>query len=284
MIVLTWVATRNLPGLLEVGVLRRFHVDAATRYATTSITRYLIVFTGVILGLSMLGLRWANLQWLAAGFLRGARIRPAGNFREFHFRIDRLVRTSLPHRRHRHHRQRRRHCRAHPYARNDDHGLGQQRSRRPEQEFHHRSARQLDAIGFNDASRHQNRHRVSQRSARGAENIARHRQLAFASFARSRTLMPDDRLRRQHAEFRIARLRRRNRPARFASKTSCNFASWKCAESTTSSWRFRNAISGFATRKIYDRARTRKTKHRRVPKRNRNQPPSVAAISDSKRA
>jgi potassium efflux system protein len=71
MIVLTWVATRNLPGLLEVGVLRRFHVDAATRYATTSITRYLIVFTGVILGLSMLGLRWANLQWLAAGFSVG---------------------------------------------------------------------------------------------------------------------------------------------------------------------------------------------------------------------
>jgi potassium-dependent mechanosensitive channel len=71
MIVLTWVATRNLPGLLEVGVLRRFHVDAATRYAATSVTRYLIVFTGVILGLSMLGLRWANLQWLAAGFSVG---------------------------------------------------------------------------------------------------------------------------------------------------------------------------------------------------------------------
>lgn len=71
MIVLTWIATRNLPGLLEVGILRRFHVDAATRYATTSITRYLIAFTGVILGLSLLGLRWANLQWLAAGFSVG---------------------------------------------------------------------------------------------------------------------------------------------------------------------------------------------------------------------
>ena len=70
-IVLTSVATRNLPGLLEVGILRRFHVDAATRYAMTSVTRYLIVFTGVIIGLSMLGLRWANLQWLAAGFSVG---------------------------------------------------------------------------------------------------------------------------------------------------------------------------------------------------------------------
>ncbi|MEP6485003.1 MAG: mechanosensitive ion channel domain-containing protein [Rudaea sp.] len=70
-VVLTAIATRNLPGLLEVGILRRFHVDAATRYAMTSVTRYLIVFTGVILGLSMLGLRWANLQWLAAGFSVG---------------------------------------------------------------------------------------------------------------------------------------------------------------------------------------------------------------------
>jgi potassium efflux system protein len=71
MLALTWVATRNLPGLLEVGMLRRLHVDAATRYALTSVTRYLILFTGTIFGLSMLGLRWSNLQWLAAGFSVG---------------------------------------------------------------------------------------------------------------------------------------------------------------------------------------------------------------------
>src|SRR5579885_3685523 len=48
LLLLTWVATRNLPGLLEVGVLRRFPVDAPTRYAITSLTRYLIVFAGTI--------------------------------------------------------------------------------------------------------------------------------------------------------------------------------------------------------------------------------------------
>jgi potassium efflux system protein len=68
---LTWVATRNLPGLLEIGLLRRIHIDAATRYAITSVTRYLIVFAGTIAGLSLLGLRWSNLQWLAAGFSVG---------------------------------------------------------------------------------------------------------------------------------------------------------------------------------------------------------------------
>jgi len=68
---LTWVATRNLPGLLEVGLLRRLQVDAPTRYAITSVTRYVIVFAGTIFGLSLLGLRWSNLQWLAAGFSVG---------------------------------------------------------------------------------------------------------------------------------------------------------------------------------------------------------------------
>ena len=68
---LTWVATRNLPGLLEVGVLRRFNIDAATRYAVTSLTRYILVFAGTTAGLSLLGFRWSNLQWLAAGFSVG---------------------------------------------------------------------------------------------------------------------------------------------------------------------------------------------------------------------
>jgi potassium efflux system protein len=68
---LTWVATSNLPGLLEIGLLRRIHLDAATRYAITSVTRYLIVFAGTIAGLSLIGLHWANLQWLAAGFSVG---------------------------------------------------------------------------------------------------------------------------------------------------------------------------------------------------------------------
>jgi potassium efflux system protein len=68
---LTWAGTRNLPGLLEVGILRRFDIDAPTRYAITSVTRYVIVFTGLMFGMSMLGLHWSNLQWLAAGFSVG---------------------------------------------------------------------------------------------------------------------------------------------------------------------------------------------------------------------
>ncbi len=68
---LTWLATGNLPGLLEVSVLRRLNVDAPTRYAVTTITRYVILFTGTCAGLALLGLRWSSFKWLAAGFSVG---------------------------------------------------------------------------------------------------------------------------------------------------------------------------------------------------------------------
>jgi potassium efflux system protein len=68
---ITFAATRNLPGLLEIGMLRRIHLDAPTRYAITSIVRYLIVLVGVLSGVGLLGVHWSNLQWLAAGLTVG---------------------------------------------------------------------------------------------------------------------------------------------------------------------------------------------------------------------
>ena len=70
-IVLTWVATRNLPGLLEVGVLRRLRVDAPTRYAIVAVSRYAIVTIGIIFGIGRLGVHWNQLQWMAAAFTVG---------------------------------------------------------------------------------------------------------------------------------------------------------------------------------------------------------------------
>lgn len=68
---LTFVAARNLPGLIEIGLLSRVSIDAASRYAITSVSRYVIVLVGVMLGLSLLGLRWGQLQWMAAALTVG---------------------------------------------------------------------------------------------------------------------------------------------------------------------------------------------------------------------
>ena len=68
---LTYVAARNLPGLLEIGLRSRVHMDAASRYAITSVSRYAIVMFGIILGLGLLGLHWGQLQWMAAALTVG---------------------------------------------------------------------------------------------------------------------------------------------------------------------------------------------------------------------
>ncbi len=68
---LTVVAARNLPGLLEIGLLSRVNMDAGSRYAITNVLRYAIVMVGIVAGLGLLGLRWGQLQWLAAALTVG---------------------------------------------------------------------------------------------------------------------------------------------------------------------------------------------------------------------
>lgn len=69
--VLTITAARNIPGLLEIMLLERLPLDPSVRYATTAITRYLIVLLGVIIGSHMVGVGWGQVQWLAAALTFG---------------------------------------------------------------------------------------------------------------------------------------------------------------------------------------------------------------------
>jgi potassium-dependent mechanosensitive channel len=68
---LTAVGARNMPGLIEIGLLSRTRIDAASRYAITSILRYAIVIAGSLIGLGLLGMRWSQLQWMAAALTVG---------------------------------------------------------------------------------------------------------------------------------------------------------------------------------------------------------------------
>jgi len=70
-LVLTTIGARNLPGLIEISLLSRTHIDAASRYAITSMLRYAITIGGTIIGLGFLGMRWSQLQWLAAALTVG---------------------------------------------------------------------------------------------------------------------------------------------------------------------------------------------------------------------
>ncbi len=69
--VITFVAARNVPGLIDFAVLQRLPFDAGLRYATSAVCRYGIVTLGVIMGFRLIGLGWANVQWLVAAMTVG---------------------------------------------------------------------------------------------------------------------------------------------------------------------------------------------------------------------
>lgn len=68
---LTAVAARNLPGLLEITLLQNLSLQPGSRYAITAISQYVVAFIGIALTLGALGLRWSQLGWIAAALSVG---------------------------------------------------------------------------------------------------------------------------------------------------------------------------------------------------------------------
>jgi potassium-dependent mechanosensitive channel len=62
---------KNVPGLLEFTVMRRFAFDAGAKYAFSSIARYIVIIIGVSIVSAMLGVQWSKVQWLAAALTFG---------------------------------------------------------------------------------------------------------------------------------------------------------------------------------------------------------------------
>ena len=65
LLLLQFVA-RNLPGLMEITILRHLGMDGGIRYAMTTITRYSITIIAIFVALNILGVNWSQAQWLVA--------------------------------------------------------------------------------------------------------------------------------------------------------------------------------------------------------------------------
>ncbi len=65
-VILTYVAAKNLPGLLEIALLQQLPFDNAARYAIASISRYVILMFGIVLTFQFVGVSWGSIQWLVA--------------------------------------------------------------------------------------------------------------------------------------------------------------------------------------------------------------------------
>lgn len=68
---LTFIAARNIPGLLSLIVFNRLNLGPGGNFAFTTIVRYFIVLLGVVLGLGKIGITWDKVQWLAAAITLG---------------------------------------------------------------------------------------------------------------------------------------------------------------------------------------------------------------------
>ncbi len=71
MSLVTFAAARNIPGLLEITVLRQLTLDSGARYAITAVSRYLITVLGIVLAFGQLGINWSHVQWLLAAISVG---------------------------------------------------------------------------------------------------------------------------------------------------------------------------------------------------------------------
>lgn len=63
---LTAIVARDLPGAMELLILQHLDLSPGTGYAITSLTRYIAVFLGIVIGSGLIGFDWSKMQWLIA--------------------------------------------------------------------------------------------------------------------------------------------------------------------------------------------------------------------------
>ncbi|TKI08508.1 miniconductance mechanosensitive channel MscM [Martelella alba] len=63
---ITLQLVRNLPALLELALLQHLDLAPGTGYAITTVTKYLLMLIGGLIGFSWIGIEWSKLQWLVA--------------------------------------------------------------------------------------------------------------------------------------------------------------------------------------------------------------------------
>ena len=70
-LVVTYIAVQNLPGLLELAVLRATTIDAGTRNAITTLCQYAVVALAFLILFNLLDVDWTSFGWMAAALSVG---------------------------------------------------------------------------------------------------------------------------------------------------------------------------------------------------------------------
>ena len=70
-VIVTYVAMKRLPALLEIVLLQRVSMNQGARYTVTTLTTYTIVGIGLLAFFNVIGADWSKLQWLFAALSVG---------------------------------------------------------------------------------------------------------------------------------------------------------------------------------------------------------------------
>jgi potassium efflux system protein len=70
-VIVTVIAARNIPGLLEIALLQRLPIEPGVRFAISTICRYVIIIIGIVMAGQAIGIGWEKVQWLAAAVTVG---------------------------------------------------------------------------------------------------------------------------------------------------------------------------------------------------------------------
>jgi potassium efflux system protein len=70
-ILLTYIAAKNIPGLLGMVILSRLPLDKGLRFAFVTLSRYVIITMGIILVLNRIGIDNDSIKWLVAAMTLG---------------------------------------------------------------------------------------------------------------------------------------------------------------------------------------------------------------------
>ncbi|OCG22165.1 hypothetical protein A9G22_08110 [Gilliamella sp. App2-1] len=57
---------KNLPALLELGILQHLDLTPGTGYAISTVSKYIILMVGCMIAFSFIGIDWSKIQWLIA--------------------------------------------------------------------------------------------------------------------------------------------------------------------------------------------------------------------------
>lgn len=67
----TWMAVRNLGGVMDFVLLEHLPIDKSSRYALKSLAGYAVTLCGMCLVAGTLGMSWSKVQWLATALTFG---------------------------------------------------------------------------------------------------------------------------------------------------------------------------------------------------------------------